>query len=195
MVIPHFLLQGADAAQHVGLGKKLVNQMSRAGIRSKSMALADGGTLRAQQFGNTGKVWIKTPKQKDPDVEERTKEITECGVWSGSTAGGYGTTVDFWDISALPEGTTFDISFEAYNQPDKFVVEYKGSVVLNTGWRGSVWFTNIPPFNVDGIAGPGGGEIYQFFTKANSDVFKVTVYGSGVGTLWNYAMRANCPSS
>jgi hypothetical protein len=68
MVIPHFLLQGADAAQHVGLGKKLVNQMSRAGIRSKSLALAEGGTLRAQQFGNTGKVFIDTRGKDAPIV-------------------------------------------------------------------------------------------------------------------------------
>ena len=42
-----------------------------------------------------------------------------------------------WDVSQVPEGSVFDISFNAYSIPDKYVVEYEGSTVLDTGWRGS----------------------------------------------------------
>jgi hypothetical protein len=68
MIIPHFLLSGAEAAQYVGQGKKLVNQMAKAGIRSKTLQGPNGVSIRAEQFGNTGKVRINTGTGNTPIV-------------------------------------------------------------------------------------------------------------------------------
>ena len=122
----------------------------------------------------------------------REYDLDVCDTWRAAGSGGQGGTIDNWDISTLPVGTEFDIRFDAYSIPDKYVVTYNGVVVLDTGWRGSSSYEGNPLYP-GGIAGPGAGQEDGIFTKvAGVDTFTVTVFGPQSGTLWWYEMRARC---
>lgn len=122
-------------------------------------------------------------------VDERTKELTICDVWSAAQSGGAGTTIDTWDISVIPLGASFDIRYDARSIPDKFVVQYPGTtVVLDTGWRGSSSYQGDPNYP-GGIAGPGQGEVSNIFTRGSQTTFRVTVTGPDPSTIWDYRIR------
>ena len=124
------------------------------------------------------------------DLREQ-EELTEADIdkWRAAQSGGYGTTVDVWDISSLPNGVTFDIRYNAYSVPDKYIIQYSGNTVLNTGWRGSSSYS-YP----GGIAGPGQGQVDGLFLKTPGKTsFMVTVYGGESGTAWDYEIRARRP--
>ena len=122
------------------------------------------------------------------DGEVRDQSLGVCDVWSAAQSGGYGTTVDNWDISAIPSNAIFDIKFDAKSIPDKFTVEYAGSTKLDTGWRGSSSY-NGDPLYPGGISGPGAGQTDNIFIRSSQDSFRVTVFGPGSGTSWNYQIR------
>ena len=89
----------------------------------------------------------------------------------------------------IPIGSTFDFQFEAYSVPDKFKVEYDGSVRLDSGWRGS----RAPYGEV--LSGPGTLTEYELFTKTGADSTKVVVSGEQSGTAWKYRVRCTAPGS
>jgi hypothetical protein len=123
---------------------------------------------------------------------EREFDLDVCDTWKAANDGGQGVTVDNWDISMLPSGTEFDIRFYTYNIPDKIVVSYNGSVVLDTGWRGSSSYDGDSMYP-GGIEGPGAGQEDGIFTKVTGvDTFEVTVFGPQSGTAWEYDVRARC---
>jgi len=125
-------------------------------------------------------------------VSERDYDLDVCNTWRAAGSGGQGGTIDNWDISTLPVGTQFDIRFDAYSIPDKYVVTYNGVVVLDTGWRGSSSYEGDPMYP-GGIAGIGSGQSDGIFTKVSGvNTFRVTVFGPGPGTAWNYDVRARC---
>jgi hypothetical protein len=127
------------------------------------------------------------------EVTEREEDLTVCDVWKAANSGGVGVTVDTWEISTIPTGALFDIQFDAYYQPDKYIVEYPlGSVVLDTGWRGSSAYEGNPGYP-GGIAGPGSGQALGMFSKTNIQSFKVTVLGGEPGTVWDYQIRCRLP--
>ena len=114
----------------------------------------------------------------------RNKVLSICDVWSVANSGGSAGTFDSWDISAIPQGATFDFKFEAYSVPDKFKVAYPvGNVVLDSGWRGS-----YAP-NGEVLAGPGTLNSNSLFTKGAEDTMTVQVSGEQPGTAWNYRVR------
>lgn len=122
-------------------------------------------------------------------ADERDRQLTVCDVWSAAQSGGYGTTVDTWDVSMIPSGATFDIRFDAYSLPDKFVVEYpNGVTALDTGWRGSASWDTDPRYP-GGIAGPGKGQVDDVFTRGVQDWFRVSVSGPDPNTAWEYEIR------
>jgi len=126
------------------------------------------------------------------EVIEREYALDECNTWEAADQGGYGLTIDNWNISEMSMGSSFDISFNAYSQPDRYIIEYPiGNVVLDTGWRGSSSYDGNPLYP-GGIAGPGIGEEYDIFTKNTEDVFRVTIIGGEPGTLWNYNIFSPC---
>ena len=124
------------------------------------------------------------------EVDETEEELDICDQWSARLTGRQGVTVNTWDISQIPEGSVFDIRFDAYSIPDKYVVEYEGNVVLDTGWRGSQSeYNRNPLLYPGGLSGPGFGRVYDFFRKRDSNSFRVTVYGPDSGTRWEYNVR------
>jgi hypothetical protein len=125
---------------------------------------------------------------------EVEKELDVCGTWSASQSGGFGVTVDTWDISEIPVGSSFDIRFDALNQPDKYVVEYPvGNQVYDSGWRGlqSVYnnASRYPEFQPEGVVGPGQGQEDDIFVKGAQNSFRVVVTGPQAGTIWYYDIR------
>lgn len=127
------------------------------------------------------------------DIDRRVKELNICEVWSASSSGGYGTTVDEWDISELPRGAHFDLKFNTYRVPDRITIYYQGSTVYDSGWRGQESYVdNNPHLYPGGLSGPGEGQMQGIFTKDVNDTFTVTVYGPESSTKWNYQMKARC---
>ena len=130
----------------------------------------------------------------EPIEEANYYNIDICDQWVSESSGGYGITTDSWDISTLPSGTEFDIYFDTYSIPDKIVIQYpSGTVVLDTGWRGSTSRYNPPELYPGGIVGPGMGTMEGIFTKTHADSFTVIVYGPERGTVWEYSIKARCP--
>lgn len=104
-------------------------------------------------------------------------------VWSAASSGGVGVTIDNWDISAIPPGAVFDVKYDTFSVPDKFVVENPvGSEVLNTGWRGSS-IHNGKPLYPGGVTSPGGDTELGVFKKLTLDKFRMTVFGPDPNTL------------
>lgn len=127
------------------------------------------------------------------EVDQRDQELSVCDQWSAVNSGGFGTTVDSWNISAIPAGATFDIRFNAYSIPDRFIVEYPpGSTVLNTGWRGDSSYDGNPTYP-GGIAGPGSGEVQDIFLRGATSSIRVTVNGPDANTAWQYSLRCRTP--
>lgn len=127
------------------------------------------------------------------DVEDTEREygMSVCDTWNAADAGGHGITVDTWDISAIPTGATFEMQFDALLQPDRYLIEYPvGTLVHDTGWRGSATYEGNPRFP-GGIAGPGQGSEPNVFTKGASDTFRVTTIGGEPGTIWYYDFRCS----
>jgi len=129
---------------------------------------------------------------------EVDKELNVCGDWSASESGGFGVTVDTWDISEIPVGASFDIRFDALNQPDKYVVEYPvGTGVYDSGWRGRENIYNnanrYPEFQPEGVVGPGQGQENAIFVKGAQNTFRVIVSGPQAGTIWFYDIRCSIP--
>ena len=125
---------------------------------------------------------------------ERDFDLSVCDTWVAATQGGQGVTADVWEITDIPVGATFDIQYNAFSIPDRYVIEDPtGTVVLDTGWRGSSTYEGNPLYP-GGIAGPGQGEEEDLFTKqAGQNEFRVTVTGPQSGTAWNYSIRCRVP--
>lgn len=159
------------------------NTYSAEGVYGLIAVVTDGAEQLAQR---SAVITIGEP-------EEREEELDICDVWKAAQSGGYGATVDNWDISEIPTGATFDIDFDAYSIPDKYIIEYPaGSIVLDTGWRGSSFYDGNPRYP-GGIAGPGRGQLLDIFSKAAIDSFRVTVIGGEPGTAWRYSIRCRVP--
>ncbi len=130
---------------------------------------------------------------EDDEFEDREDSIEICNEWYESGSGGAGTTRTVYDISMLPVGTSFDMRFDAISIPDRFIVEYQGAEVFNSGWRGSASHAaDKPDLYPGGVSGPGSGTVASMFVKNRENSFTVTVIGPESGTAWNYAIRANC---
>lgn len=131
--------------------------------------------------------------EEDDEFEDREDAIERCNEWYESGSGGAGTTRTNYDISMLPVGASFDMRFNAYGIPDRFIVEYEGAEVYNSGWRGNPnRAASKPDLYPGGVSGPGSGSVMGMFAKNQENHFTVTVIGPESGTAWEYAIRANC---
>jgi len=161
---------------------------------------ADGSTYRWKVQARVWWFWLKTSAtweftNNSDDTERRNKKLDVCEIWTAANSGGYGTTVDNWDISELPAGTSFDIKFDTYQVPDKIVIQYQGVTVYDSGWRGQQrYIDNNPHLYPGGLAGPGQEELGGIFIKSSEDQFILTVYGPESNTQWRYYMKARCPN-
>lgn len=119
-------------------------------------------------------------------------DLTVLNQWQAANSGGYGITVDTWDISVLPTGCVFDLRFDAYSMPDKYIVEYPdGTIVYDSGWRGDSSYSGAA--YPGGVAGTGYGEKLTMFAKGAQQHFKITIIGGEPGTAWEYSIKARNP--
>lgn len=151
--------------------------------------------VRAYAINEAGTAYGNQRMFTTESADEVTKELNVCGVWSASTSGGFGVTIDTWNIENIPAGATFDMQFDALNQPDKFVVEYPiGNEVHDTGWRGHPFYDGSPEFpggviSAPSPASPGSGTALDMFEKGAQNTFRVVVTGPQQGTIWFYDIR------
>jgi len=126
---------------------------------------------------------------------DRAFSFDDCDEWYAASAGNQGNFDDSWtlpDVATVPVGTPIDLRFDAYSIPDKFMVDYDGDEVYNSGWRGSSSYEGDPLYP-GGIAGPGQGQENGVFTRITGvNTFKVRVEAPQSGTAWEYDIRANC---
>jgi len=143
----------------------------------------------SQQSGPPGMPDEANTQTRPPQV------VNECNKWFKANSGGYLGTKDPWDISTIPQGTSFDIKFNAFSVPDRYVVQYPvGNTVYDSGWRGvQSYVTKNPQLYPGGLSGPGAGQKDGVFVKGASNSVMVIVYGPEKGTAWGYEIRANCP--
>lgn len=121
--------------------------------------------------------------------EDRELELGSCDDWRSSTQGGYGVTVDNWDISTVPAGAVFDLKFDTYMIPDKILIHSADGVELfNSGWRGAKSYDGLSMYP-GGLAGIGQGGNDAIFSKTDETTFKVTVVGPDPKTQWKYEVR------
>jgi hypothetical protein len=120
----------------------------------------------------------------DPIVVDAVEE--NDGFWVRTADGFHGTTLDTWNIAAVPAGAVFDIEYDALNKPDRYRVYYADEMVLDTGWRGRADFDRPP---TTPLAGPGVGKEEAFLTRGAADTFKVSIEGPHPGTIWRYSIR------
>ena len=134
-------------------------------------------------------------EEDDDEVDRRTLVFdAECGDWMVAQSGGFGLTIDDWDISKVVDGAVIDFRFDALFIPDRFTIEYDGEIVLETGWRGDASYDGDPLYP-GGIEGPGAGQVDEVITKKPGvDELTVTVEGVDMGTLWLYWLRCRIPS-
>ena len=149
-----------------------------------------------------------------------TMSVINCGE-SSSFSGGvsYPTTQS---ITLTSSTGTVVLNYDALNVPDRFIVEWNSSVVIDTGYRGSAFydfgqvgrssFTNsltglIDPITLntypdlatypdDGyprIVGIGLGTASFVKNLASNTFATIKVYAPMASTAWSYTM--NCPSN
>lgn len=116
--------------------------------------------------------------------------IMNCdGSYSNVEKGGWGVTVHQWDVSGLPQGSQLDFSFEAYQRPDRFIIEYpKGNIVYESGWRGSTGYDKTSMYP-GGVRAPSDFSVNDLLTVGTSGEFVVTVIGPDSLTEWEYGVR------
>lgn len=93
------------------------------------------------------------------ESHQRNHTLNICNTWSASKAGQQGVMIDLWDVTDIPPNAVFDLTYEAYYVPDRFMIEYPlANLVHDTGWVGDTWYHNDPMFP-EGIKGPGKGTV------------------------------------
>ena len=119
---------------------------------------------------------------------EREYDLEACDTWEAAASGGYGVTMDVWNITTVPPGAMFDMQFNTRSKPDRIYVHYHESLVEDTGWRGASVYNGDPLFP-GGVTFPGTDTASDMFTRLSPDSFFVTVVGPLSGTIWSYRIR------
>ena len=138
---------------------------------------------------------VGTPVLPPPQPEPEPQDWEPCDEgFEHSGKKSYPTPfeVDFNLGSELGEVT---VTCEAYIAPDKFVVEFDGEEVINTGFisrdpdlgaseMGEAEGEPIEHFSVH-------GGVYTFYKRTRTPNCKVKVYAPGSGTVWK--VKVSCP--
>lgn len=129
------------------------------------------------------------------DCPTASVPVIACGAASSYSGGFAYPSVETIDLGSATGVVTLD--FQAYTAPDKFIVEFDGVEVINTGYRGGSFEQNAlnnalismgePTETIQGI-GVGSAT----FTKTTATTTAtVKVYAPLSGTAWYYTL--GCP--
>lgn len=127
----------------------------------------------------------------------RELELGTCDGWVNSESGGYGVTIDDWDLSGVPDGALIDIKWDTIGIPDSFIVDYPEDVlVFESGFVGHARYDGDQMYPGGVVGGPVGGADGIFVKdSAVGDTFVVTVLGPNPRTLWSYEIRCRVPGN
>jgi len=166
----------------------------------------DGGTSVEENPSHTyavgGTYYVALTASRGEDVDYANNVIDvlipsiPCG---GAQSFSGGQTMPSTFTVDLGTGTgTVNLTFNAQNVPDKFIVEWNGGVVINTGYRGSTSYQSqlnnaltslgYPP---EAITGPGAGST-SFIKNESSRYATVKIYAPLGGTAWSLTL--GCPT-
>ena len=120
-----------------------------------------------------------------------------CGAGSEYTGGPSYPQTDIIDLGTATGIVT--LTFNARSIPDKFVVEFDGVEVINTGYRGSTSYQSnlntalaILGLPAETIEGPGQGSFtFQKTTATTTATVRVFAPISNPKTVWDYTL--SCP--
>jgi len=93
-----------------------------------------------------------------------------------------------YNVSLGTDTGTVTMAYDAYSIPDRFVVQWNGTDVIDTGFRGWSSYNNQLP---SPVTGPGLGQATFEKTAAFPTTAQVTVYAPLGGTAWQVAI--SCP--
>ena len=83
-----------------------------------------------------------------PTTTTTTNEVTPIpeGIWFANEAGIQGIHPADYDISEAPVGSNIWFRFDAYGNPDKYIIEYPiGTIILDTAWVGNSNTVDLNP--------------------------------------------------
>ena len=122
-------------------------------------------------------------------IEIIYQALYNCGNWINVQSGRQGLHIHVWDISSIPYGAVFDIKYQMFDYPDRLLVEYPiNNIVLDTGWRGNIYYSGNPLYP-GGVQGDGKGEETAIFSRIQKEYMKITVIGPFPNTGWEYQIR------
>ena len=124
-----------------------------------------------------------------------TIPIIPCGAGANYSGGIAYPSVDTINLGSSTGVVT--LSFNAYNVPDRFVIEFDGSVVIDTGYRGSGAYQNSLNNALIALGEPtapivGAGAGSATFNKTTATTTAtLKVYAPMTGTGWDATL--SCP--
>ena len=139
---------------------------------------------------------------EDPvEVEEEVQECNDTVTYSGNQ-----TFPGIYEVDLGYATGSVTVTYQAYSVPDKFVVDWSGSTVFNSGYVGSVGNqtslnTNLSDRGYDpetitnvsslfgGLPGYGSGSFEK--TTAEPTTCQIRVYAPLPGTAWQ--LTVDCP--
>ena len=115
----------------------------------------------------------------------------ECNIAVNGGSGGRGL---FEYTIQLGLGTgNVSFNFDAYTVPDQFQVYYDGSLVIDTGFRGSSSYNaQLNALGYPNVSGPGSGVTSFAKPNASPQTCLVVVTAPLIGTAWEFLV--GCPS-
>jgi hypothetical protein len=115
--------------------------------------------------------------------------LIDSNAWGGSGGRGiYTITID------VGNGTgNLTLTYQAFNVPDKWEVYWNGSLVIDTGFRGSSAFNaQLNALGYPNVSGPGSGTASFTKTTQTPGTITIVVTAPLTGTEWNATL--SCPS-
>ena len=118
-----------------------------------------------------------------------------CGAGTSYSGGASYPTIQ--QVTLGSDTGTVTLDYQAYSVPDKFIVEFDGVEVINTGYRGDAFQQQnlnsalaILGEPAETIQGVGSGSV-SFNKTSTSTTAIVKVYAPITGTGWNFTL--GCP--
>lgn len=128
--------------------------------------------------------------ESDPGAFNPYGQIACSSLLANGQLGSYYYEVDLGDSTG-----SVVLTYDAYSVPDRFIVDYNGSTVIDTGFRG----TSGTYVDLDGnsvvvtVAGPGAGTASFTKTTASPRIATVKVIAPYFGTAWQCTL--GCPGT
>lgn len=111
--------------------------------------------------------------------------IDDCGrVLRGS-----GTGIFVYTIQINNGLGPISLNYNTFSIPDRFVVEFDGVIVIDTGYVGDASYNgDLTALSLPTVTGPGKGKA-TFLKTTGTETLTVTVYAPLAGTVWEFEVQ------